>query len=113
LLIKDFLSERRKRGCQEIALEGIEARSGEAPVLAVCKSDDWFRWTASMASALAIQALCQAAAIRKISILQYVINEDGHRSPMAIRRQNLRFAHLLCAAQQMSREIQTWFEIRT
>src|ERR1700739_1427889 len=32
LLIKDFLSERRGRGCRRIALEGIEARSGEAPV---------------------------------------------------------------------------------
>jgi len=42
LLIKDFLSERHRRGYRGIALEGIEARSGEAPVLAVCKSDGCF-----------------------------------------------------------------------
>src|ERR1700739_4402984 len=76
LLIKDFLSERHGRGCREIALEGIEARSGEAPGLAGCKSDDRFRWTASVASALAIQALCQTATARKILILQYVIGES-------------------------------------
>src|ERR1700722_10888987 len=107
LLIKDFLSERHRRGYRGIALEGIEARSGEAPVLAVCKSDGWFRWTAAMASAPAIQALCQAAATRKISILQNVIDEAGGRLPTATRRQNLRFAHLLCVAQQMSRGIRT------
>jgi hypothetical protein len=32
LLIKDFLSERRRHGYREIAREGMEARSGEAPV---------------------------------------------------------------------------------
>jgi hypothetical protein len=32
LLIKAFLSERRRYGHRGIALEGMEARSGEAPV---------------------------------------------------------------------------------
>jgi hypothetical protein len=58
-----------------------------------------------MASAPAIQALCQAAVMQKVSFLQYVMDKDGRCPPTMIRRQNLRFAHLLCAAQQMSREI--------
>ena len=43
----------------------MEARSGEAPVWRCQNSDDWFRGTASMASAIAIQASCQATAMRK------------------------------------------------
>src|ERR1700738_837468 len=46
----------------------LAARSGEAPVWRCHNSDDWFRGTASMASALAIQASCQAAAAQKIHI---------------------------------------------
>src|ERR1700687_479718 len=44
----------------------IEARSGEAPVWRFHNSDDWFRGTASIASAQAIQASCQAIATQKM-----------------------------------------------
>src|ERR1700722_3654088 len=47
-----------------------EARSGEAPVRRCQNSNDWFPRTASMASALAIQASCQATAMQKVIILE-------------------------------------------
>src|ERR1700729_3501374 len=57
LLIRDFLSQRS-------LARRTEARSGEAPVRRCQNSNDWFPRTASMASALAIQASCQATAIQ-------------------------------------------------
>jgi hypothetical protein len=55
----------RPSGVTGIERRGMEARSGEAPVWRCHNSDDWFRWTASMASAQAIQASCQATAVQK------------------------------------------------
>jgi hypothetical protein len=50
--------------------KGMKARSGEAPVGRFQKSDDWFRGTASMASAQTIQASCQTGAVQKYYNLQ-------------------------------------------
>src|ERR1700738_3412383 len=65
-LIGDFLSN---GASHRDRLRGIGARSGAAPVWRCQNSDDWFRWTASMASAQTIQASCQATAMRKVYIL--------------------------------------------
>src|SRR5665647_3520116 len=58
VLIGSFLST-----VSGVRPRGMEARSGEAPVWRYRNSDDWFRWTASMASAQAIQASCQGACL--------------------------------------------------
>src|ERR1700681_3017305 len=62
VLIRWFLSTVRP--------SGMAARSGEPPVWRCHNSDDWFRGTASMASAPAIQAPCQAAAAQKLQNFQ-------------------------------------------
>src|ERR1700682_1407838 len=63
-LLASFASVRPAVRCHRA--RRMQARSGEAPVSWCHSSDDWFRGTASVASAQAIQASCQAAATRKV-----------------------------------------------
>jgi hypothetical protein len=63
------------------------------------RSDGWFSRTASMASASAIQASCQAFAIQKSYILQMLEERRSIISDPAHRMEKLRFAQLLCGAQ--------------
>src|SRR2546427_328482 len=81
----------------------IEARSGETPVRRCHNSDDWLRGTASMASAQAIQASCQATGTQKVYYSEMVTRYVAGWAPTAPRMQNLRFAHFLCGAQEMSK----------
>jgi hypothetical protein len=58
-----------------------------------------FRRTASMASALVIQASCQAMEIENLYILHVFGGWTGKISRRTGRMENLRFAQLLCGAQ--------------
>ena len=83
------------------------ARSREAPEWRRHNSDEWSQGTASMASALAIQASCQASCSAKnlliINILRIVAAKIARRSGTSHSIPNLRFAQFLCDAQELGR----------
>src|SRR5258706_16205195 len=73
-MLSSFASESPSAWCHLTSRsKGMEARSGETPVWRCHNSDDWFRWTATVASAEAIQASCQATAVQKSYTSQKVV----------------------------------------
>src|SRR6185437_6271692 len=97
------VSDRRPVEVNETACEGHGGAPTGEPIGESANSDNWFRWTAAMASAPTIQASCQAATTQKEYELHDVIKYPECPSGAANRTENLRFAQFLCAAQQMSR----------
>jgi hypothetical protein len=66
------------------------------PGEAVANSDEWLLATASMASAEAIQALCQAIRFKIYYILQQLITAIATHQTGQVRIQNLH-PHICCA----------------
>jgi hypothetical protein len=82
-------------------IAGVVARAGEAPVRQSQKSDDWLPVTASVASRLAIQTLCQRRDAEKRHVYRMLFTVPEIFAER-IRIQNLRFAYFLCDAQKVS-----------
>jgi hypothetical protein len=75
---------------------------GKAPSVGGQNSDDWFPGTASMASGLSYSSFVPDRSAHKNKMISIIYNALPEILAERIRIQNLRFAHFLCAAQEMS-----------